>query len=67
MVTRKYSNVDFIHTWSDLAGLRYDRFCPEKSLVNPAFQPSTRWIGNPDDKKTLRDFDATVATAPVPL
>lgn len=63
-VTRKYSNADFIHTWSDLAGLSYDRFSPEKSLVNPAFQPATRWIGNPENKKDLRDFDAVVSVPP---
>ncbi|MDR1849340.1 MAG: phosphoethanolamine transferase CptA [Zoogloeaceae bacterium] len=63
-VARKYSNADFIHTWSDLAGLSYDRFRPEKSLVNPAFQPTTRWIGNPENKKDLRDFDAVVPVPP---
>ncbi|MDR1850083.1 MAG: phosphoethanolamine transferase CptA [Zoogloeaceae bacterium] len=62
--TRKYSNADFIHTLSDLAGLSYDRFRPEKSIVNPAFQPTTRWIGNPENKKDLRDFDAVVPVPP---
>ncbi|MCL1825141.1 MAG: phosphoethanolamine transferase CptA [Betaproteobacteria bacterium] len=60
MLDRPYSNTDFIHTWSDLAGLSYDRFQPEKSLVNPDFKPHTRWIGNPEVKNGLRDFDATV-------
>jgi heptose-I-phosphate ethanolaminephosphotransferase len=54
---RKYSNAHFIHTWSDLAGLRYDRFQPELSLVNPAFKAHKRWIGNPKEKAKLRDFD----------
>ncbi|MDR2507345.1 MAG: phosphoethanolamine transferase CptA [Candidatus Accumulibacter sp.] len=53
---RKYSNAHFIHTWSDMAGLSYDRFRPELSLVNPDFKPRTRWIGNPETG--LRDFDA---------
>jgi heptose-I-phosphate ethanolaminephosphotransferase len=56
MTNRKYSTTHLIHTWSDLAGLRYDRYQPEWSVVNPAFKPFTRWIGNPDGK--LRDFDA---------
>jgi len=58
MLDRPYSNAHFIHTWSDLAGLSYDRFQPEKSLVNPDFKPHTRWIGSPEAKGGLRDFDA---------
>jgi heptose-I-phosphate ethanolaminephosphotransferase len=60
MLERPYSNAHFIHTWSDLAGLSYDRFRPESSLVNPAFKPRVRWIGNPDVKNGLRDFDALI-------
>ena len=60
MLDRPYSNAHFIHTWSDLAGLTYDRFRPESSLVNPGFKPHVRWIGNPDVKNGLRDFDAVV-------
>jgi heptose-I-phosphate ethanolaminephosphotransferase len=58
MLSRKYSNGHLIHTWSDLAGLSYDGFQPELSLVNPAFVVSTRWIGNPQVKNDLRDYDA---------
>ena len=53
-VERKYSNAHFIHTWSDLAGLRYDSFQPELSLVNPEFKAHKRWIG---ETNKLRDFD----------
>jgi hypothetical protein len=38
--------------------LRYDRFQPELSLVNPAYHPQTRWIGNPENPASLRDYDA---------
>ena len=58
ILNRSYSNAYFIHTWSDLAGLRYDLFRPELSLVNPDFKKQTRWIGDPNIKKNLRDFDA---------
>lgn len=54
---RKYSNADFIHTWSDLAGLSYDRYDPSKSVVNPAFIETIRWIGDPYVKNGLYDFD----------
>ncbi|QTF09980.1 phosphoethanolamine transferase CptA [Brenneria izadpanahii] len=62
-VERKYSSAHLIHTWSDLAGLSYDFYEPSKSLVNPAFKQTERWIGNPDDKKALRTFDDLPATA----
>ncbi|MCX8588892.1 MULTISPECIES: phosphoethanolamine transferase CptA [unclassified Gilliamella] len=59
-VDRKFSSQDLIHTWSDLAGLTYNLYQPEKSLVNPNFKPSIRWIGDPYDKKGLVDFDKLV-------
>jgi heptose-I-phosphate ethanolaminephosphotransferase len=58
MVDRKYSNIHLIHTWSDLAGLSYEKFQPELSVVNPKFKTMPRLIGNPTDPETLRDFDA---------
>lgn len=59
-VDRKFSSQDLIHTWSDLAGLTYNLYQPEKSLVNPNFKQSIRWIGDPYDKKGLVDFDKLV-------
>ncbi|MDR1888322.1 MAG: phosphoethanolamine transferase CptA [Zoogloeaceae bacterium] len=56
MTGRKYSTTHLIHTWSDLAGLSYDRYQPEWSVTNPEFTAFTRWIGNPDGE--LKDFDA---------
>ncbi|AOR60170.1 phosphoethanolamine transferase CptA [Pectobacterium parmentieri] len=61
-VDRKYSNAHLIHTWSDLSGLSYNIFEPEKSVVNPDFKEAERWIGNPYDKKGLRTFDSLPAT-----
>ncbi|WP_409310282.1 phosphoethanolamine transferase CptA [Pectobacterium sp. B1J-3] len=57
-LTRKYSSAHLIHTWSDLAGLSYDFYEPSKSLVNPDFKETERWIGNPYDKKGLKTFDS---------
>lgn len=57
-VDRKYSSSQLIHTWSDLAGLRYDGFDPTRSITSPQFVQATRWIGNPYKKNALRDYDA---------
>ena len=56
-VNRKYSSSELIHTWSDLAGLRYDGYEPTRSLVSPDFVETTRWIGNPYEKGALHSFD----------
>ena len=57
-VDRKYSSSQLIHTWSDLAGLRYDGFDPTRSITSPQFVQATRWIGNPYKKNALHDYDA---------
>ena len=56
-VDRKYSLAELIHTWSDLAGLSYDGYDPTRSVVNPQFKETTRWIGNPYKKNALIDYD----------
>ena len=56
-VNRKFSTQDLIHTWSDLAGLSYNLYVPEKSLVNPNYYEGKRWIGDPYNKNGLVDFD----------
>lgn len=56
-VNRKFSTQDLIHTWSDLAGLNYNLYVPEKSLVNLNYYEGKRWIGDPYDKNGLIDFD----------
>ncbi len=55
---RKYSSSQLIHTWSDLAGLRYSGYDPTRSIVSPQFVEATRWIGNPYKKKALIDYDS---------
>jgi heptose-I-phosphate ethanolaminephosphotransferase len=67
MLSRKYSNGHLIHTWSDLAGLSYDSFQPALSVINPAFVESTRWIGNPQIKNDLRDYDKLFRAEPQKL
>jgi heptose-I-phosphate ethanolaminephosphotransferase len=61
---RPYSTSHFIHTWSDLAGLRYEEFDPTKSLVNAEFQQRPLLIGNPHKPSSLRDFSSLESAAP---
>ncbi|HCS46076.1 MAG TPA: hypothetical protein DIW52_25250 [Pseudomonas sp.] len=63
-VHRPYSTSHFIHTWSDLAGLRYDEFDPTKSLVNAEYQQRPLLIGNPHIPSSLRDFNSLESAAP---
>jgi len=53
---RPYSSSHFIHTWADLAGLRFDGFDPSKSLVSAEFRQRPLLIGNPEHPKNLIDF-----------
>ncbi len=55
--TRPYSTMDFIYSWSDLAGLNYTGFEPEKSLFNNEFKPQPRYIGDPEKKSSLMLYD----------
>ena len=55
-LSRPYSSAHFIHTWADLAGLRFDMYEPHKSLVSDAFRPLPLLIGNPEQPKSLIDF-----------
>jgi heptose-I-phosphate ethanolaminephosphotransferase len=55
-VNRPYSNAHFIHTWADLAGISFEGFEPEKSLVNPAFTEHPLLIGDPKEKDGLKEL-----------
>lgn len=54
VLTRPYSTSHFIHTWADLAGLRFEGFEAQKSLINKAFKPLPLLVGNPDVPKSLK-------------
>ncbi|WP_027921798.1 phosphoethanolamine transferase CptA [Pseudomonas sp. URMO17WK12:I12] len=56
-LTRPYSTSHFIHSWVDLAGLRFDEFDPAKSIVNAGFKSTRLLIGNPHAPASLRDFN----------
>jgi len=65
-LNRPYLNSDFIYSWSDLAGLRYESYDATKSLFNNAFIARKRLIGNPSTPKKLIDFD-TLTSAKLKL
>lgn len=56
MAHRLYSLSDFIFTWLDLAGIRFDGFDPGRSIVNARFQPHPVLIGDPEKPQTLTDI-----------
>ncbi|WP_153020612.1 phosphoethanolamine transferase CptA [Pseudomonas sp. BMS12] len=53
---RPYSSANFIHTWADMAGLRFAELDPSKSLVNAQFKVRPLLIGNPQQPQNLIDF-----------
>lgn len=59
---REYTTSHFMHTWADLAGLRFDQFEPWKSIVNPQYQRGKLLIGDPHEPAKLRDFDTLKST-----
>ena len=58
VLDRPYNASFFIHTWADLAGLRFDGFEPSKSLVNAHFKERPLLVGNTAVRKQLRDLRA---------
>lgn len=56
MAHRLYSTSDFIYTWLDLAGIRFDGFDPSRSIVNRQYQTHPVLIGDPAKPQTLTDI-----------
>jgi heptose-I-phosphate ethanolaminephosphotransferase len=68
---RMYSLSDFIYTWLDLAGIRFNGFDPRKSIFSRSYSPGPVLIGNPEKPETLDDvrqkfFPATAGAMPEP-
>jgi heptose-I-phosphate ethanolaminephosphotransferase len=53
---RHYSISHFIHTWSDLVGLRYEGFDSTKSLISKDFREIPLLVGDPAVPKSLIDL-----------
>ncbi len=56
VLSRPYSSEHFIHTFADLARIRFDELDLTKSLVSQQFEPRPLLIGNPAAPKSLIDF-----------
>jgi len=54
---RVYSNSDFIHSWADLAGIEFKTDDVSRSIYNTAFVRRPRFIGNPNNPKSLMNYD----------
>jgi hypothetical protein len=71
MTRRMYSLSDFLHTWVDLAGLRFVGFDPGKSIISPRYTTGPVLIGDPAKPDALADvrqkfFPAAATMMPVP-
>jgi heptose-I-phosphate ethanolaminephosphotransferase len=64
MLYRAYTLSDFIHTWSDLAGISFKEFDPGRSIINPLFLQHPIWIGDPGNPEKLRDLQKQPFTDP---
>ena len=63
-LNRPYLNSDFIYSWSDLAGIKYESYDATKSLFSNEFIARKRLIGNPSSPKNLIDFDTLMPAKP---
>jgi len=61
LADRPYQTSHFIHTWADLAGIRFDGFDASKSLVNQAFRERPLWVGDPINPKGLADLRTSMS------
>lgn len=53
---RPWQTAHLIHAWADLAGLSFEGYDPEKSLVNDRFRERPLLIGDPGQPKELVDL-----------
>lgn len=54
--SRPYSSEHFIHTFADLARIRFDELDLSKSLTSQQFEPRPLLIGNPTAPRSMIDF-----------
>jgi heptose-I-phosphate ethanolaminephosphotransferase len=53
ILNRQYDNADFIYTFSDMVGLRYDGYLDDESLISKNFIDDSIVVGNPYGKSLV--------------
>ena len=56
--TRPYTSADFIYTWADIAGIEFKEKDHSRSILSEKFTQKPRWIGNPANQNSLKDYSA---------
>jgi len=51
------TTADFIYTWADMVGLNFSGMDYSRSAVSDQFIHHPRWVGNPANPKSLKDYD----------
>jgi heptose-I-phosphate ethanolaminephosphotransferase len=67
MSHRLYSLSDFIYTWMDLAGIRFDGYDPRKSIVSRWYTPGPVLIGDPAKPDSLIDLRQKMQPETAPI
>jgi len=63
---RPFSLSDFIYVWANIAGIDFSGMDYTRSLVSEQFVEHQRWVGNPYNQKSLRDY-AEIPQMNIPL
>lgn len=53
---RPYSSADFIYTWATLTGISFEGIDNSRSLLSEQFIKHHRWIGDPNDEKSIKEY-----------
>ena len=61
MFIRQYNNSDFIYSYTDFLGIKYDKFLSHESLLSDDFLQDSIIVGDPYSKK-LEKLDGTDKT-----
>jgi len=59
ILSRQYDNADFIHTWSQLLGIKYQGYDETESILSKSFSPDTILVGDPFKKHALKKLEQT--------
>lgn len=58
-LNRQYDNADFIYTFSDLLGIKYQGYNAWESILSKSFVPDAIMVGDPYHPKTLQHLEKT--------